>query len=343
MATVRLSDVVVPEVYAGYQMNDTTILADVFNSGLVVADGEMATKLSGGGRTFNHPYWGDLADTTDAVEGSDDPTVSITPDKVGTFKSRFVRQSKNKAWQEAELVQQLAGSDPMMRISGRTNAWWARQFDRYTIDLLTGVINANIAQNSGDMVYDITAKTGNVTVGAATVPAYTLNASSIIEAEQTAGDKQGMFSTIIMHSRIYSNLKLQNLIAFIPNSQGVVNIPTYQGLRVLVTDNVPVTPVASDLIYTTYVAAPGIIGFGESPVDMPVEVYREPLKANGSGIESLITRRQFGLHMYGYDWKDASVAGTFPTRAEVRTAANWGRAFPERKMIKFAAILSKNG
>lgn len=322
--------------------NDTVEKADVFNSGIVTQDGEMNRLLSGGGRIFQHPVWGDL-DNGDAIEGSDDPTLVIVPRKLGSFKHQFIRQSKNQAWQSSDLVKELAGADPMQRISSRVSEYWARQFDRYAIDTLTGTINANIANNGGDMVYDITARGGTVTVGGATVPASTVHAGAIIETEQTMGDKGGMLSIIILHSRIFANLKLQNLIAYIPNSRGEVNIPTYLGKRVVVTDNVPVTVVGPDLFYTSYLVSPGIIGFTEEPPAIPVEVEREALKGNGSGIETLVTRRQFAMHTYGFTFTDAATAGEFPTRAEIRNAANWSRAYPERKQLNWAVLVSKNG
>jgi hypothetical protein len=342
MPTVRLSDCIVPEVFAQYLTNDTVVQADVFNSGIVSPDPLMNGLLTAGGRVFQHPVWGDL-DNSDPVQGSDDPAITIGTSKIGTFKHQFVRQTANKAWQTADLAKELAGSDPAKRISSRVSAYWARNWDRYTIDTITGMINSNIANNAGDMVYDITAKTGTITVGAATTPAYAVNAGAVMEARQTMGDKQEMLSIIIMHSRVLTNLKIQNQIAYIPNATGVVNIPTYQNMRVVTTDNMPVTVSGADLIYTTYIVAPGVIGWTEKPVDIPVEVYREPLKGNGSGIETLTSRQQFALHPYGFNWTDASCAGVFPTRTELRLAANWTRAFPERKQINVAVLLSKNG
>lgn len=342
MATVRLVDAIVPEVFTNYMMNDTMEKSDVFSSGIVAPDAMMSQLISGGGRLFNHPTWGDL-DNADAHEGSDDPALTITPRKLGSFKHQFVRQLKTQAWQTADLVAELAGSNPMQRISSRVAEYWARQFDRYTVDTLTGAINSNIANNGGDMVYDITARTGNVVVGGATVPAHTLHAGAIIEGEQTMGDKGGGLSVLIMHSRLFANLKLQNLIAFIPNSRGEVGIPTYLGKRVVSTDNVPVTLSAQDLIYTTYLVSPGILGWAEEPPAIPVEVEREALKGNGTGIETLVTRRQFALHARGFTFTDLATAGEFPTRAEVRNGTNWLRAYPERKQVPWAVIVSKNG
>ncbi len=197
-------------------VKDTTVNADVFKSGIVASDGMMSDLMSGGGRLFNHPSWGDL-DNSEPDVGSDDPALISTPSKIGSFKTQFVRQFHTKSWSAADLAKELAGSDPMQRIQSRTSAWWNRSFDRVTISTLNGIINSNVANNAGDMVLDISAGVGALGK---------LSASAILEAKQTMGDKAKELTTLVMHSRLYTNLQLQNLITFIPNSQGVVNIPT---------------------------------------------------------------------------------------------------------------------
>jgi hypothetical protein len=329
MALVRLSDVIVPEVWTAYAVQDTVQKADVFQSGLVVVDGAMSAHMAGGGRLFNHPAWGDL-DNSEPDVGSDDPALISTPSKIGTFKTQFVRQFLTKSWSAADLAQYLAGSKPMDRIKERTSEWWNRNFDRWTISTINGVINSNIANNSGDMVLDISGGAG---------AAAKISASAILEAKQTMGDAAGKLSILVMHSRLFTNLQLQNLIVYIPNSQGVVSIPTYLGYRVVVTDNMPF----SGGKYTSYLCAPGIVGWTEVPVEIPAEVYRRPDQGNGTGIETFFTRRQFGMHPYGFNWTDTTVAApaVFPTRANLELAANWTRpAAIERKAVPFVAIIS---
>jgi hypothetical protein len=90
-------------------------------------------------------------------------------------------------------------------------------------------------------------------------------------------------------------------------------------------------------------SAPGILGFGESPPDMPVETERKPAKGMGTGMEVLYTRRQFALHPLGHNWTESSVAGQFPSNTELEAHANWERKFPERKQFPFVAIITKNG
>lgn len=343
MATVRLSDAIVPEVFANYMVNDTVEKADIFNSGIVVPDGMMASKLSSGGRLFQHPVWRDL-DNTDPVIGTDNPADTITPLKLGSFKHQWIRQVRTQAWSTADLVSELAGSDPMQRISGRVTDYWSRYFNRTTVRCLNGIFNDNIANDSGDMVHDITAETGTVTVGGATVNAFSLHAGAIIEAAQTMGDENKAMTTLIMHSRLLSNLKLQNLIVYIPNSRGEVVIPTYLGYRVVETDTVPVSDQGGGVLhYTTYVCGPGVFHWAESPPANPIAVEREELQGNGMGVETLVTRRQYALHPIGFNFTDASTAAEFPTDAELELAANWDRAFPERKQIPLAAIITKNG
>jgi hypothetical protein len=324
-------------------VNNTVEDADIFQSGIVVPDPEMARMLSGGGRLFNHPVWNDLEDTEPEVP-TDNPADVMTPDKLGSFKHQFIRNYRTKGWSDADLSRELAGSDPMLRIQSRTSAWWNRYFNRMTVRTLTGIINDNIANDSSDMVLDITGLGGTVTHGGATTSASAVNAGAVLEAKQTLGDEATGLSVMIMHSRIYTNLQLQNLIAFIPNSRGEIVIPTYQGYRVLVSDAVPAVDVGGgDIHFTTYLCGEGIIGWAESPPDVPVAVEREELQGNGAGVETLVTRRQFSMHPVGFNFTDASVAGTFPTDAELESAANWDRVYPERKQIKIAALISLNG
>jgi hypothetical protein len=341
--TVRLSDVIVPEVFAPYLTNDTTKKADVFKSGLVRVDAGMSALLAGGGKTFKNPYWGDLSDVAPVI-ASDDPAKVITPQKIGTFKHDFTRQARNQAWTTANLVAELAGSDPMARISSRVTEYWARAFDRTTIATLTGIIADNVANDAGDMMYDATGIAGTWTIAGNTVNKSAMNAYSILEAKQTMGDRANLLKIIVMHSRVYTNLQAQNLITFVPNSQGIIEFPTYLGYRVVVTDNVPVVDMGGgNLHFVSYLAGEGILGWGESPPAKPVAVESEELQGNGSGVETLITRRQYALHMYGFHWKGDTVSADFPTDAELALAGNWDRAFPERKQIAFAAIKTLNG
>lgn len=332
----RISDVIVPETFNAYMMVSTTETADVFKSGIVQPNADMARNLSGGGYVFQTPFWNDLASTGSKI-GSDDPAKILTPDKIGSSKLKFRRQFRTNAWSSADLASELAGDNPMTRIQSRVSEWWNRDFNSITIATLNGVINSNIANNSGDMVYNAGVGTGG------SAPTAAISATHILNAKQTMGDKANELKMIMMHSRIFTNLQIANLIAYIPNSQGVVNIPTYLGYQVLVSDTCPVVASGNDFIYVSYLCAPGVLGWAEKPPAMPVETDRKPAQGNGAGIEELYTRRQFALHPNGFDWLDATVTDEFPTNAELELAGNWVRKYPERKHIPFVALRTLNG
>lgn len=330
MALTQLTDAIVPEVFTAYMLQETMEKAGVFTSGLLRPDAQMQSLMSGGGRLFNHPFWNDL-DSNDSTIPDDDPSHVITPAKIGATKMQFVRQFRTRAWSTADLVTELAGDNPMKRIASRTAAYWAREFNKLTIATLNGVINDNVAANSGDMVY-----VAGVGTGGSTTPTEGISAEAILETKQTMGDAAEALQIIVMHSRIYTNLQQQQLIVFIPNARGEINIPTYLGYRVVVSDTCPVNTGA----YTSYLCAPGVLGWCEKPPVLPVETKREPLQGYGSGVEILVTRRQFAIHPYGYNFTDSSTAGEFPTTAELELAANWERKVSERKMVGIAVLIS---
>lgn len=342
MALTQLSNVIVPDVFANYVVADTMEKADIFTSGLVTPNAFMAGELAGGGKYFDHPFWNDLANT-ESVIPTDATSDVLSPLNVTASSYQWARQIRVQGWSTAKLVEELAGSDPMQRIASRVGAYWARQFNRITLATLKGVLADNVANDSSDMLLDITGESGNITVGGVTVAAKNMNPNAILEAKNYLGDEAESLAILIVHSDIATNLQKQNLIAYIPNSQGVVNIPTYLGYRLLVTDTAPKDANSSDWDYTSYLCAPGILEFAEHAVDEPVHVHKEPMQGRGMGVEVLINRRQFALHPRGFSFVAGSVAGQFPTNAELATAANWNRTAPERKQVPWVAIKSQNG
>ena len=336
MSLTRIADVIVPDVFNTYMMIQTMEKAGVFRSGIIQPNAQMAANLTGGGTVFQTPFWKDLSDSGSDI-ASDNPAEVSTPDKITADKLKFRRQYRTKSWSTADLSAELAGSDPMNAIVSRVSDWWARDFNKITIATLNGVINSNIANDSGDMVYN-----AGVGVGGS-APTAAISATHILNAKQTMGDAADELKMIMMHSRIFTNLQIANLITFIPNSQGVTNIPTYLGYEVLVSDTCPVVASGSDFIYVSYLCAPGVLGWAEKPPAIPVETDRKPGQGNGSGVEELYTRRQFSLHPAGFNWKETTVVKDFPSNSELELATNWERKYPERKHIPFVALRTLNG
>lgn len=331
---VRLSDAIVPDMFFGYMAKDTMQKMAFYSNGVMRDDADLGNKLSGAGTLFQVPFWKDL-DDDEADVASDDPNSYATPGSLSSAKDIARRQIRTKAWSTADLVQELAGSDPMQRISSRAGDYWARQFDDYSIATVRGVVADNVANDSSDFVESIATDDA----GAATA-AELFSAEAVMDACQTMGDAKEALRLIVMHSVVSTRLDKLDLIDYRPDSEGKILIPYYMNKRVVVSDKVPAIPGTNRVTYHTYLFGEGFMGWAERPVAKPVDTDSDPLAADGMGTETLVTRRQFACHPYGVKWTENSVAGNFPSNAELRLATNWDRVYPERKQIPFAVLMT---
>jgi hypothetical protein len=334
MAVTRLSDAVLPSVFQRYMLEDSTVKTSLFSSGIFRPDDSLMDFLSGGGLTVNVPFWKDL-DETDPGIANDDSTSTGTPGNLSSGQSIAIRNIRTRGWSTADLVSELAGSDPMARIRTRVAAYWERAFQRHLVSTLVGVFAQNTASSSGDMQNVI-----GTDANSAITSAELISADAILDTKQTMGDAGEGLSTLIMHSVVYTRLQKQNLIDFIPDSEGRVHFPTYLGYNVIVNDNVKVVTGTYRTKYSTYLMGTGSLAWAEKAVETPVEVYRRPDQGNGMGVEQLWTRRQYIMHPYGFKWLDASRAGNFATNAECETAGNWTRVASSRKLVPIAQLIT---
>ena len=331
---VRLSDAVVPEMFYSYMAKDTVQTMAFYQTGVMRPDGDLAGKLAGGGRTFNVPFWKDL-DDDESDTASDDPESRSIPGSLSSGTDIARRQIRTKSWASMRLVEELTNSDPMARISARTGAYWARQFDDIAIASVRGVFADNIANDSGDMVNDI-----SIDTGAALTADELFSAEAVMDTAQTLGDAKKDLKLIVMHSVVHNRLAKNDLITFRPDSEGKSWHAYFMDWRVHVSDRVPVVTGANKTMYHTYMFGANALGWAESPVAKPVEVEPDPAAGDGMGGDTLYTRRQFAIHPYGIKWTDTQVGGEFPSNAELRLAANWDRVYAERKQIPMALLIT---
>lgn len=334
MAPTRISDVIVPEVFNSYMVKDTKQVQAFYQTGVLRPDADLAAKLAGGGRTFNVPFWRDL-DDTESDPGSDDPESYITPGMVTASKDVAIRQVRTRAWSTANLTAELAGADPMARISSRAGAYWGRQFDQVAIATARGVFADNAINDGGDMIYDI-----STDAAGALTPANLISTEAVMAAAQTMGDAKRELKLIVMHSVVHLRLTQNDLIEFRPDSQSNGWLEYFQGYRIHVTDNLPVVMGDNHPRYHTYLFGENVFGWAEHDVAKPIAVEEDERAGDGMGVETLVTRRQFAIHPYGIKWTDANTSGLFPTNAELRLAENWDRVYPERKQIPMALLIS---
>lgn len=335
MAVTQLADIYNPLVFNPAVDEKATELNAFIASGIMVGSPQLDAMASVGGNIGELPFHAPLSNSGEPDYTNDVPTDLSVPDKITTGKMLFRLASMHKSWSTMDLTRELALMDPLGAITSKIGGWWATQKERRVIAAVDGIIAENIAHDSGDMVNVIYSDVASP--AASNIP----SAEAILDAKQTAGDHQGMFSVVAMHSVTYNTLNKQNLIDFIPDSEGRVNFATYLQMRVVVDDSLSVVAGTNSPKYTTLFFAPGAIDHGKGTIINPSEMERIPSAGNGGGQDIIHTRSADILHPYGFSFLSASVAGQSATIAELRLAANWNRVV-DRKNIGIAALIHNN-
>lgn len=337
MATVRLTDAIIPEVYTSYTAVDTPELTAFYSSGVIVRNELLDEKANSGGLTVHIPFWNDIDPNDEPSYSTDDPAVSTTPDKIGSGQMIARTAQMNKSFQAADLVSELAGSNPMQRIRNRFGTYWVRQWQRRLIAVTVGVAAANVANDSSDMVVNIAIEDGN-----AATSANVFSRAAFVNAAFTLGDHVDSIRAIAVHSMVYKRMTDNDDIEFIPDSSGQLTIPTYMGRPVIVDDGMSVVAgTTSGFKYTSVLFGAAAVGYGVGSPMVPMETDRDILAGNGGGIETIIERKTWLIHPAGHRWNEpvSLTGGQSPNLADLKVAARWTRVVP-RKNLSLAFLIT---
>lgn len=314
--STRIADVIVPEVFNPYVIERTAELSVLVKCGIVVRDNELDKLAKAGGRLINMPYWKDLNGDDEVL----DDNGALTPGKITAGQDVAALLMRGKAWSVNDLAKALSGDDPMKAIGDLVAEYWARQRQKTLLATLKGVFaSTSMAGN----IHDISALTGG---------AEKITGASFIDAKTKLGDASEKLTAVAMHSLVFASLEKQNLIQYIPNSQGIVDFPSYLGRNVIVDDACP----KDGDVFTTYLFGQGAIGEGNGEAPVPTETDRDSL----AGEDILINRQHFLLHPRGIKFTDTSVAKSSPSNTELANATNWNRVY-ENKNIRIVAFKHK--
>lgn len=345
--TTRLTDVIIPERFSQYVSLLSTEVSSFWQSGIVMTDARLAALVAGGGRTFNMPFWEDLANT-EANVSSDDPGSSATPEKIQGLRDIGVRCVRNQHWEAADLTGLLAGSDPMGAIAAKVGGYWQRQHERMLVAQSAGIVASGETAEAGSFLVDVaTDDAGAIT------DAERLTPELIFQGEVLMTDQANTLVGIVMHPVVRANLKRQNLLVTTTIdavdaqiSPGVLSmIPaqairfeSFQGMRIILNRNMTATAGSNRVTYRSYAFGSGAYSWGDSPNRTPVEIERDSKAADGEGLEDLASRVNFCLHPKGYQWT-GTPAGESPTNAELGTGTNWAVTnIAERERIQLVAF-----
>lgn len=362
----NVGDVIVPEVFTPYVQQLTEQKSRIIQSGLAERSAQIDALLAGGGLTFSVPSWRDLDNDAENVSGDETAdtfkhtlnanaveVVTATwgaltdsrPKATDSDLEVAVRLSRNQSWASADLAAALAGNDPAGSIAERVAYYWTRRQQAALIATIQGVCKDNGTNDSGDYSNDIagSAFTDGVT---------NFSAEAFLNACLTMGDSMEDLVAVMVHSVVFNRMQRNNLIDFIPDATGQIMIPTFLGREVIVDDGMPFGSnavrgngvAATGNVYETWLFGRGAIQLGVGSAKVPTEVQRQPQAGNGGGQEVLYSRQEWCFHPRGHAYVGTPGNGG-PSNGtgsnQLNNAGSWNRVFPERKMIKFARLITR--
>ena len=331
MATLR-SDIIIPEVFTPYVIEQTTFRDAFLASGVVQPMAEL--NATEGGDFINVPFW--KANLSGDFEVLSDSS-SLTPGKIQADKQVGVILHRGRAFEARDLAALAAGSDPMAAIGAKIADYIANQRQKDLLSCLAGVFGSIGSTSASAAFFPLTidGESGDTPT--------TLSPRHVAEARSLLGDQGDKLAAVAMHSKVYYDLVERKAIDYVTETDarltssvtdfvggsivgayGNPTVPTYMGLRVIVSDDVQTDGSGSSTEYATYFFTQGAVASGEQ-MAMQTETDRDILaKSDAMSIDL-----HYCYHPVGAKW---AVTTSNPTRAQLATVGNWSKVYETKNL-----------
>lgn len=304
MAVTQLSDMIIPEVFGNYVVNQIQKTNRFVQSGILQPDPDMSGRLTQPGWGITVPFINDLSG--DANVWTD--TADITPDKLTSGKQQGQKMYQSKAFADTDLSGLVSGAPVENVIGDRFAQFWVRQDAKLLMAVLDGVFGVTKVKNS--KLFDATAVSPSNA---------DFSARGFIAAQGLMGDIADQALTgIAVNSATYAQMKANGLLdKNIQEQNAATPFGTYNGLTIFVDDDIPVDLTnKSHPVTTSYIFGRGAIAYSQNIWRTATE--RKELTNGGEDI--VIQKRICAIHVIG-----TSVKAPVPNAglSDVSASKNW--------------------
>ena len=323
MATLR-SDIIIPEVFTPYVIEQTTQRDAFLASGVVQPMAEL-NAAGDGGDFVQVPFYkanlsGDFERLTDSS--------SLTPGKIEADKQVGVVLHRGRAFESRDLAALAAGSDPMAAIGNKIADYIANQRQKDLLSCLGGIFGSVGDTSSASFA-------ALAVDGASGDTPTVLSPRQVVEGKSLLGDQGEKLAAIVVHPKVYYDLMERRALDFVYDNNGQadsdatqgstgdafgqVNVPTFMGMRVIVSADVQTAGSGSSTEYASYMFTQGAVGSGEQ-LGLQTETDRDILaKSDAMSIDL-----HYVYHPIGSSF---STSVSNPTRAQLETVGNWTKVY----------------
>jgi hypothetical protein len=339
VATLR-SDVIIPEIFTPYVIEQSTLRNQFLASGVVQPMAEL--NATEGGDFVKVPFW--KANLSGDAEVLSDST-SLIPGKITADTQVGVILHRGRAFESRDLAALAAGADPMAAIGAKVGEYIANQQQKDLYKSLEGVFGALTGSDSpafDALRFDTTG------MGP-------LGPRQVAQARAKLGDQGDKLSAVAMHSACYYDLVERKAIDYVTNTEARLStaatgastinaiggsiagsfsneytVAFYMGLRVIVSDDIT----NSGGNYACYFFTNGAVATGEQQA-LRTETDRDILAKS----DAMAMDWHNVYHPVGAKW---GVTTTNPTQAQLATITNWSKVYETKNIGIVRATITSN-
>jgi hypothetical protein len=330
-----LTDLWVPEILTEGLREPVVEKTAFIDSGVVATDQRLVEAASGPGTEVEIPFIID-PNHEDQLQKED-----TAPDmkKMTSGKQRaaiFNRVSPLGATALSGIISGIKpGGDVLSALLSAVQGLRKRQRNRLVIAALAGLFDVTTTpDNATGALKALRLDKFIEAPGASPLATYLIDSSMMLQALALLGENKEVLTggAVLMHSTIEASLTDQDQIDVVRNSEGVIVLRQWKGMKVFLSDKLIRAGVTNGNVYYTLFCGLGSIAMGDKPqvvTDLAGEVaalqldQRDVAKNN----VAVYDRTRFICHPQGAKWNPGegvpadTAAG--PTNAELADDANW--------------------